>query len=99
MTRVGIYFAAVQFLFVSCWTVYVIFLPQLAAQAGIEKKWVIYILMADQAIFTLMDFSLGVAADRVDGRRRRPSACIAASKTRKHCSWCTGSSNSLTNCL
>ena len=65
MTRVGIYFAAVQFLFVTCWTVYVIFLPQLAAQAGIEKKWVIYILMADQAIFTLMDFSMGVAADRV----------------------------------
>ena len=65
MTRVGIYFAFVQFLFVTCWTVYVIFLPQLAAQAGIEKKWVIYILMADQAIFTLMDFSMGVAADRV----------------------------------
>ncbi len=65
MTRVGIYFAAVQFLFVTCWTVYVIFLPQLAAQAGIEKKWVIYILMADQMIFTLMDFSMGVAADRV----------------------------------
>ncbi len=65
MTRVGIYFALVQFLFVTCWTVYVIFLPQLAAQAGIEKKWVIWILMADQAIFTLMDFSMGVAADRV----------------------------------
>ncbi|MDO8340713.1 MAG: MFS transporter, partial [Candidatus Woesebacteria bacterium] len=65
MTRVGIYFTAVQFLFVTCWTVYVIFLPQLVAQAGIEKKWVIYILMADQAIFTLMDFSIGVAADRV----------------------------------
>ena len=65
MTRVGIYFALVQFLFVTCWTVYVIFLPQLAAQAGIEKKWVIYILMADQAIFTLMDFAMGVAADRV----------------------------------
>lgn len=65
MTRVGLYFASVQFLFVTCWTVYVIYLPQLAAQAGIEKKWVIYILMADQAIFTLMDFSIGVAADRV----------------------------------
>ncbi|NJD35716.1 MAG: MFS transporter [Betaproteobacteria bacterium] len=65
MTRGGLYFAAVQFLFVTCWTVYVIFLPQLAAQAGIEKKWVIYILMAAQAIFTLMDFSMGVAADRV----------------------------------
>jgi len=65
MTRIGIYFASVQFLFVTCWTVYVIYLPQLAAQAGIEKKWVIWILMADQAIFTLMDFSIGVAADRV----------------------------------
>jgi hypothetical protein len=65
VTRVGLYFAAVQFLFVTCWTVYVIYLPQLAAQAGIEKKWVIYILMADQAIFTLMDFSIGVAADKV----------------------------------
>lgn len=81
MTRVGIYFAAVQFLFVSCWTVYVIFLPQLAAQAGIEKKWVIYILMADQAIFTLMDFSLGVAADRVQhvlGRLGRLLVIITA---------------------
>ena len=65
MTRIGIYFAAVQFLFITCWTVYVIYLPQLAAQAGIEKKWVIWILMADQAIFTVMDFSMGVAADRV----------------------------------
>lgn len=65
MTRVGIYFAFVQFLFVTCWTVYVIYLPQLAAQAGIEKKWVIWILMADQAIFTFMDFAMGVVADRV----------------------------------
>jgi hypothetical protein len=71
MTRVGIYFGLVQFLFVSCWTVYVIYLPQLLAQAGIEKKWVIWVLMADQIIFTLMDFSLGVAADKVVGRLRR----------------------------
>lgn len=65
MTRVGITFAAIQFLFVTCWTVYVIFLPQLAAQAGIEKRWVIFILMADQVVFALMDYSMGVAADRV----------------------------------
>ena len=71
MTKVGIYFAAIQFLFVTCWTVYVIFLPQLATQAGIEKKWVLYILMADQLIFALMDFSLGVAADRVLNSLRR----------------------------
>ena len=69
MTRVGIYFGLVQFLFVSCWTVYVIYLPQLLAQAGIEKKWVIWVLMADQIVFTLMDFSLGVAADKVVGLR------------------------------
>jgi Na+/melibiose symporter-like transporter len=43
----------------------------LLAQAGIEKKWVIWVLMADQLIFTLMDFSLGVAADKVVGRLRR----------------------------
>ena len=65
MTRVGITFAAIQFLFVTCWTVYVIFLPQLAAQAGIDKQWVIFILMADQVVFALMDYSVGVAADRV----------------------------------
>jgi hypothetical protein len=46
--------------------VYVIYLPQLLAQAGIDKKWVIWILMADQLIFTLMDFS--------HRRGRRPRA-------------------------
>ena len=71
MTRVGITFAAIQFLFVTCWTVYVIFLPQLAAQAGIEKQWVIFILMADQVVFALMDYSMGVAADRVLGKFHR----------------------------
>jgi hypothetical protein len=71
MTRVGIYFGVVQFLFVSCWTVYVIYLPGLLAQVGIEKKWVIWILMADQLIFTVMDFTIGVAADRVLAGLRR----------------------------
>ena len=71
MTRVGLYFGIVQFLFVSCWTVYVIYLPQLLAQAGIDKSWVIWVLMADQLIFTLMDFALGVAADRVVAGLRR----------------------------
>jgi len=71
MTRVGLYFGLVQFLFVSCWTVYVIYLPQLLAQAGIDKRWTIWVLMADQLIFTLMDFSIGVAADRVSASLRR----------------------------
>ena len=65
MTRVGLCFAAIQLFFVTTWTVYVIFLPQLAAQAGIDKRWVIYILMADQLIFAAMDLAIGLKADRV----------------------------------
>lgn len=64
MNRVGICFAAIQLFFVTTWTVYVIFLPQLAAQAGIGKQWVIFLLMADQAIFAVMDLLVGIAADR-----------------------------------
>jgi MFS family permease len=65
MNRVGISFAAIQLFFISTWTVYVIFLPQLAAQAGIEKRWVIFLLMADQVLFGAMDLAMGLAADRV----------------------------------
>lgn len=63
--RIGVYLGLVQFLFTLTWTVYVIFLPQLAAQAGIPKQWVIYILLADQLVFVCMDFAMGLAADRV----------------------------------
>src|SRR6185295_11097800 len=54
-----------QLLFTLTWTTYVIFLPRLAAQVGIPKQWVVYILLADQLIFVIMDFTMGVAADRV----------------------------------
>ena len=36
--RVGIYFAVVNLFFTITWTIYVIFLPKLAAQAGIPKQ-------------------------------------------------------------
>jgi len=62
---IGVYLGAVQFLFALCWTVYVIFLPQLAAQAGIPKSAVIWILMLDQLIFVLADYAMGVASDRL----------------------------------
>ena len=42
-----------------------IFLPKLAAQAGIPKHWVIFILLADQLIFACMDLAMGVMANRV----------------------------------
>lgn len=63
--RIGIYLAVLQFLFTTCWTVYAIFLPKLAATAGVAAGAVILLLMLDQAIFTVTDFATGVAADKV----------------------------------
>jgi len=55
----------VQFLFAVTWTVYVIYLPQLAEQAGVARSWVPWILAADQAIFALCDVATGFWLDRV----------------------------------
>lgn len=63
--RIGLYLAFVQFFFTLTWTIYVIYLPQLAAQAGIPKEAVVWILMADQIIFMVVDYAMGVAADRM----------------------------------
>ena len=63
--RVGVYLAVVQLLFTTTWTVYVIYLPALAAQVGIAKEDVPYILVLDQAIFVCTDLAMGIAADRV----------------------------------
>jgi hypothetical protein len=63
--RLGLYLAVVQFFFALTWTVYVIYLPKLAAQVGISGKQVLLLLVLDQLIFTIMDFSMGVMADRV----------------------------------
>ena len=79
--RAGIVLGVIQFLFATTWTVYVIFLPQLAKQAGIEPRWVVWILLLDQLIFTATDFALGVAADRVGrtvGRVGRWAAAVTA---------------------
>jgi hypothetical protein len=62
---IGLYLGAVQFLFAATWVVYVIYLPQLARQVGLDGRAVLAILLADQAIFALMDVTMGVAADRV----------------------------------
>jgi len=63
--RFGWYLAVLQLFFALCWTVYVIYLPSLAAAAGIAPRAVILVLMLDQAIFTLCDFATGIAADKV----------------------------------
>jgi hypothetical protein len=72
----GLYLGLVQWLFALTWTIYVAFLPQLAAGAGIERKWVIWLLLFDQLVFTLMDLTLGLAADRVASGMRRLSGAI-----------------------
>ena len=76
--RIGLYLALVQLLFTATWTVYVAFLPQLAAAAGIPKERVVWILLLDQAIFIFMDFALGVGADRVAAAMRRISSLMIA---------------------
>jgi len=63
--RTGIYIAVLQLVFTLGWTTYVIYLPKLAAQVGIAPTAVILILMLDQAIFTISDTAMGIAADRI----------------------------------
>ncbi|MGP9810183.1 MFS transporter [Rhodopseudomonas sp. NSM] len=65
INRAGVYIALLQLLFALCWTIYVVFLPKLAAEVGIAPGAVILILMLDQAIFTIADTAMGIAADKV----------------------------------
>lgn len=71
-------FGLVQLLFALTWTVYVVFLPSLAEASGIPRAWVVWLLLADQATFVLMDYVMGVAADRVAARMRRLAPWLAA---------------------
>ena len=64
-TSTGVYLAILQLVFTLGWTVYVIYLPRLAAQVGIAPTAVILILMLDQAIFTVTDTAMGIFADKI----------------------------------
>lgn len=64
-SRTGLYLAALQLVFTLGWTTYVIYLPKLAAEVGIAPSAVILILMLDQAIFTMADTAMGIAADKI----------------------------------
>lgn len=65
ITRAGVVLAVLQFAFALTWIVYAAFLPALAAQVGIARSVVPWILLADQAIFLVCDWLAGVLADRV----------------------------------
>lgn len=60
----ALYLAVVQFVFVSTWTIYVVFLPELLLAAGVEKVWLPRLLLADQLLMVVFDFTFGVAAAR-----------------------------------
>jgi len=76
--RFGWYLAVLQLFFTLCWTVYAIYLPKLAASAGIPPGAIILLLMLDQAIFTVCDFATGVAADKVTRVLGRLGVWVAA---------------------
>ncbi len=68
---VGLYLAGVQLLFALGWITYAIYLPELAQQVGLERRWVPWILAMDQLIFIATDLVVGVWSDkaaRVQGR-------------------------------
>jgi MFS family permease len=65
VNRTGVYLAVLQLVFTLGWTTYVIYLPRLCAEVGIAPASVILILMLDQAIFTVTDTAMGIAADRI----------------------------------
>jgi MFS family permease len=83
-TRVGLYFGLIQLFFALSWVIYVLYLPQLAAQAGIGRGVVPWILVLDQGIFALCDWATGLAADRVAdivGRLGKIVAAVTAVST------------------
>ncbi len=61
----ALYLGVVQFFFATTWTLYVIYLPQLLQQAGIDASWLPWILVGDQVIIALMDVATGFWVDRV----------------------------------
>lgn len=63
--RTGVYLAVLQLVFTLGWTTYVIYLPRLCAEVGIAPTTVILMLMLDQAIFTVTDTAMGIAADKI----------------------------------
>ncbi|TWC05986.1 Na+/melibiose symporter-like transporter [Bradyrhizobium macuxiense] len=65
VNRTGVYLAVLQLVFTLGWTTYLIYLPKLCADVGIAPSTVILILMMDQAIFTITDTAMGMAADRI----------------------------------
>ncbi|MBI4755550.1 MAG: MFS transporter [Betaproteobacteria bacterium] len=60
----AMYLAVLQFVFLSTWTVYAIYLPELLQSVGVARSWTAWLLLADQVLFAVCDVLAGFAADR-----------------------------------
>jgi hypothetical protein len=74
----AIWVLAVQCLLALSWTMYVLFLPGMLAAAGIERRWFLYVLIADQLIFAACDWAAGVYVDRIAVVWKRVGRAITA---------------------
>jgi len=74
----GLAVAAAQLTLALSWTVYVVFLPALAAQAGLPPSLVLWLLVVDQIVFMVADYASGVASDRVLALHARLGPMLAA---------------------
>jgi len=77
--KTTVWIGVVQAVLVLTWTVYALFLPVLATHAGIPAHWVIWILVADQALFVITDWASGVFADRLVAAAGRLGLAISVS--------------------
>ena len=64
-------FALAQFVMSLSWVAYAIFLPGLAAQVGLAKSAVVWLLLVDQFVFMIADVLAGSFSDRMDGALKR----------------------------
>jgi hypothetical protein len=74
----AIWVLVVQCLLALSWTMYVLFLPGMLAAAGIERRWFVYVLIADQLIFAACDWAAGVYVDRIAPVWKRTGRAITA---------------------
>lgn len=77
--KTTVWVGVVQAVLVLTWTVYALFLPTLAAHAGIPAHWVVWILVADQALFVVTDWAAGVFSDRLVAAAGRLGLAITVS--------------------
>lgn len=77
-SKLAVYLGVIQFCFATTWTLYIIYLPQLAEQAGVGRQWIPWILVADQVVFAVTDVLTGFWIDRVRAGLARLGGWILA---------------------